>query len=370
MQPYDAVIIGGGHNGLVAACYLARAGKRVLVLERYHTVGGAAITEEIHPGFRVSVALYSCSLLRPEIVTDLRLAEYGFAVYAKRPSYFMPFPDGRHLVLFADDRERSKTQIARFSQRDADRYDAWEDFWDRVCDIIEPTLLIPPISLSELAARFERVGRADDFRRVMLLSAGALLDEFFESDSIKAAMLPQALIGTSAGPLTPGTPYIWLYHALGRAIGQRGIWGYVRGGMGAITQALAAAARDLGVTIQTSAAVAQILVEDGVARGVIMENGETYRGRTVVSNADPKRTFLTLCPAGSVPDELCERIARSYRSSGPVYKLNLALGELPRYTAAPPDMPPEVINRATIDIAPGLDYVERAWDDCKYGLPS
>ncbi len=163
---YDAIIIGGGDNGLVAACYLAKGGKKVLVLERYHTVGGAAITEEIHPGFRVSVASYSMSLMRPEIIEELQLAKYGFEVYQKVPSYFMPFPDGQHLLLYAGDRARSKEAIGRFSAKDAANYDAWEDFWDRCCDIIEPTLMVPPIGLGQLAQRFEDAGCADDFRRL------------------------------------------------------------------------------------------------------------------------------------------------------------------------------------------------------------
>lgn len=367
---YDAVIIGGGHNGLVAACYFAKAGKKVVVLERYHAVGGAAITEEIHPGFRVSVASYSCSLLRPEISADLRLPDYGFEVYRKSPSYFMPFPDGEHIFLYADSRERSKASIARFSERDARAYDAWEDFWDRACAIIEPTLMQPPISLGELARRFEDAGQADDFRRVMLLNTKDLLDEFFESPYVKATMAPQSLIGTAGGPMTPGTPYVWLYHAIGRAIGERGVWGYVRGGMGAITQALAAAARDLGVEIRTSAPVVEVLVDGGTARGVVLEDGTTVRGRAVLSNADPKRTFLRLCPENALPAEFRERIARNYRSSGPVYKLNLALHALPRYAAAPADIPPEIVSRATVDIAPSLDYLERAYDDYKRGEPS
>ncbi|NJO06398.1 MAG: NAD(P)/FAD-dependent oxidoreductase [Chloroflexaceae bacterium] len=249
---YDAIVIGAGHNGLVTACYLAKAGKQVLVLERYHEVGGAAITEEIHPGFRVSVASYSCSLLSTKVIEELRLSEYGFAVYPKSPSYFMPFPDGEYIFLNASSREETKQQIARFSERDAKAYDAWEDFWDRSCDIIEPTLHQPPPTMGELAQRFEEAGLADDFRRVMLLSTTDLLNEFFESEYVKAVMAPQSLIGTAGGPMTPGTPYVWLFHAIGRAIGKRGVWGYVRGGMGGITQALAKAGRDLGVTIRTS----------------------------------------------------------------------------------------------------------------------
>jgi phytoene dehydrogenase-like protein len=368
---YDALVIGGGHNGLVAACYLAKAGKRVIVLERHHTVGGAAITEEIHPGFRVSVASYSLSLLRPEIIGDLRLADYGLEVYPKSPSYFMPFPDGAHLFLYAGDRARSKAAIARFSARDAAAYDAWEDFWDRCCDIIEPTLMQPPISLAELAQRFDDAGGADDFRRLMLLSMRDLLDEFFETEPVKAAMAPQALISTMAGPATPGSPFIYLVHAIGRAIGgRRGVWGYARGGMGAITQALAAAALDLGVEIRTSAPVAEVLVADGVAAGAVLESGETIRARAVLSNADPKRTFLALTPAGALPADFRQRIARNYRIGGTVYKLNLAIAELPRYAAAPPDAPPELCSRATVDIAPSLAYLERAWDDFKAGRPS
>lgn len=368
---YDAIIIGGGHNGLVAACYLAKGGKKVLVLERYHTVGGAAITEEIHPGFRVSVASYSMSLMRPEIIEELQLPKYGFEVYQKVPSYFMPFPDGQHLLLYAGDRARSKEAIGRFSTKDAANYDAWEDFWDRCCDIIEPTLMQPPISLAELSQRFDDAGCADDFRRLMLLSMRDLLDEFFESEYVKATMAPQALISTMAGPATPGSPFVYLVHAIGRAIqGKRGIWGYVKGGMGTVTRTLAAAARDLGVEIRTEAQVGEILVTDGAATGVVLENGETLRARAVLSNADPKRTFLKLTPESALPAEFRQRIEKNYRIGGTVFKLNLALDELPRYKSAPADLPPEVCSRATVDIAPSLGYLERAWDDFKAGVPS
>jgi phytoene dehydrogenase-like protein len=366
-QSYDAIVIGGGHNGLVAACYLARAGKQVLVLERHHSVGGAAVTEEIHPGFFVSVASYSMSLMRPEIIEQLRLADYGFETYPKSPSYFMPFPDGQHLFLYADNREASKAQLAKFSHKDAANLDAFEAFWDRCCDIVEPTLMAPPISLAELAQRFDDAGCADDFRRLMLGSMQALMDEFFESPYVQAAMAPQSIISTMAGPSTPGTPYIFLVHAIGRAIqGRRGVWGYVKGGMGAVTKALAAAGRDLGVEIRTACEVAEILVEQGQTRGVVLTNGETIRARAVLSNAHPKTTFLALTPAGALPAEFRARL-QSYRTGGTVYKLNLALEELPRYLAAPPDVAPELCSRGTVDIAPTPAYVDRAWEDWKRG---
>jgi phytoene dehydrogenase-like protein len=229
----------------------------------------------------------------------------------------------------------------------------------------------PPISLGELGQRFEDAGCADDWRRLMLLSMRDLLDEFFESEYVKATMAPQALISTMAGPATPGSPYVYLVHAIGRAIqGRRGIWGYVRGGMGMVTQSLAAAARDLGVEIRTSSSVGEILVEDGMARGVVLEDGTTIRARTVLSNADPKRTFLGLTPSGALPEEFRRRIERNYRIGGTVFKLNLALRELPRYSAAPADLPPEVVSRGTVDIAPSLAYLERAYDEFKAGEPS
>jgi phytoene dehydrogenase-like protein len=308
------------------------------------------------------------SLMRPEIIEELRLADYGFAVYPKSPSYFMPYPDGQHLFLYAGERERSKAEIAKFSQKDAEAYDAWEDFWDRCCDIIEPTLMAPPIGLAELAQRFEDAGSADDWRRLMLLSMQDLMDEFFESQYVQAAMAPQSLISTMGGPATPGIPYVYLLHAIGRAIhGRRGVWGYVKGGMGTVTQSLAAAARDLGVEIRTSAPVAEVLVEQGVAKGVTLASGETVRARAVLSNAHPRTTFLALTPEGALPQAFRARIARSYRTGGTVYKLNLALSELPRYLAAPKELPVDVPSRGTVDIAPTPAYLEAAWDDFKRG---
>jgi phytoene dehydrogenase-like protein len=365
---YDAVIIGGGHNGLVAAFYLARAGKRVAVLERYHTVGGAAITEEIHPGFKLSIASYCCSLLRPEIIADMRLPDYGFSVYTTSPSAFHPFPDGRYIFTYSDDHERTRAEIAKFSARDAAGYDAWDAFWERVCDVLEPLLMAPPPTFAALADRFEQAGIANDFRRLMFSSTTDLLGEFFETDQVAAAIVGESIIGTAAGPATPGTPYVWLVHAIGRACGRRGEWGYVRGGMGAITQAMAGACRDQGVDIRTSTEVASVLVEQGQAKGLVLANGETIRARAVLSNADPKRTFLKLTPASALPPEFRVYFERTYRSAGPVFKLNLALHELPNYSAYPgmggPSYP------ATVDLCASIGALEQAWDDCKHGRPS
>jgi phytoene dehydrogenase-like protein len=367
-QSYDAIVIGGGHNGLVSAFYLAQAGKKVLVLERYHTVGGAAITEEIHPGFKLSIASYCCSLLRPEIIADMRLADYGFSLYTTSPSAFHPFPDGRYIFTYSDDHERTKAEIAKFSAKDAQGYGEWEAFWERVCDVLEPLLLAPPPSLSAVADLFEHQGMANDFRRLFYSTTTSLLGEFFETDEVAAAVVGESIIGTAAGPGTPGTPYIWLIHALGRACGQRGEWGYVRGGMGAITQAMAASDRDMGVEIRTNAEVATVLVEHGQATGVVLADGTTIRARAVLSNADPKRTFLRLTPASALPADFRTHIEHTYRSAGPVFKMNLALHELPDYTAYPgmggPSYP------ATVDLCPSVAMLERAWDDCKHGRVS
>ena len=380
MKRYDAVIVGGGHNGLITAAYLARAGRDVLVLERRPIVGGASVTEELFPGYRVSSAAYLVSLLQDRIVRHLDLPRYGYRVLPKDPAYFSPLRDGRHFFMWRD-LARTCTEIARFSPRDAERYPAYEAMLGRAARFVEPLLLetppnIPPrhpddwLGLARLGARAVRLPRRElaNLVRMLTASAAELLDEWFESEELKVALVTDGVIGANAGPMSPGTAYVLLHHQMGGVGGVRGLWGFVEGGMGALSEAIAAAARAAGAEIRTSAPVAHILVRNGAAYGVALENGEEIRARVVVSNADPKRTFLTLVGREALPPPFAADVAR-FKCDGTSFKLNLALGELPNYRAFPGTEPgPQ--HMGTAHIAPSVEYVERAWDDAKYGRPS
>ncbi len=376
---YDAIIIGAGHNGLVTACYLAKAGRKVLVLERRYLVGGACVTEESFPGFKVSTAAYVHSLFRPEIVRDLRLREYGFIVLERNPSSFTPFPDGRSLLL-GPDPELNRREIAKFSPLDAERYPRYEAMLEWIASVVEPLLTITPPNLLRPGwkdvVRFIKIGRMflrlgsrlGETLEVLTGAARPILDRWFESEQLKATLATDAIIGTMASPSTPGTAYVLLHHVMGETNGKRGIWGYVKGGMGALTQALAAAARDLSVTIRCEAEVAQILVKDGAVRGVALATGEEFQTPVVASNADAHRTFLRLLDPALLPPDFVEAVRRIDYSSASL-KINLALAELPNFAAVPGAQPgPQ--HRGTIHICPDLDYVERAYDDAKYGRPS
>ncbi len=376
---YHAIVVGAGHNGLVTACYLARAGLRVLVLERRQLVGGACVTEETFPGFKVSTAAYVNSLLRPKIVRDLRLHDYGFEVLARTPSSFTPLPDGRSLTL-GSDAAATRAEIARFSARDAARYPEYEAMLERVAAFVEPTLdMTPPDllrpglrglrSLLGLGRSFSRLGDGAA-EAVELLSgpARAILDRWFESTELKATLATDAIIGAMASPSTPGTGYVLFHHVMGETDGRRGVWGYVRGGMGGLTQALARAARDLGVEIRCEAPVTRVLVRDGRVVGVALESGEEHRAPIVASNADAHVTFLRLLAPEALPAAFRSAVERiSYESAS--LKINVALAALPSFTACPGTAPgPQ--HRGTIHICPDLDYIERAFDDAKYGRPS
>ena len=377
---YDAIVVGGGHNGLVTAAYLGRAGWRVLVLERREIVGGACVTEALWPGYRVSTAAYLVSLMQERVVRDLALRHFGYEVVPKDPAYFAPYRDGRHLFLYSDQR-RTRAEIARYSRRDADRYPAYERFVDDVARFVEPMLLeappnLPPRDPADLAA-LSRLGwrilrtrpaQLGQVARMFTASARDVLDDWFESDELKLALATDGVIGTNGGPDSPGTAYVLLHHVLGGVGGARGLWGFVRGGMGALTQALARSARAAGVEIHTAAEVARIAVRDGRAIGVVMADGRDYAARVVVSNADPRRTFLGLVGAEHVPPEFRTQI-EGYRCAGSSFKINLALGELPSYTALPgTELGPQ--HRGTTHLCASLDSLERAWDDAKYGEPS
>jgi phytoene dehydrogenase-like protein len=375
---YDAIIIGAGHNGLVTAAYLGRAGKRVLVLERRPLVGGACVTEETFPGFKVSTAAYVNSLFRKEIIRDLRLADHGFALLERNPSSFTPFPDGRHLLL-GPDGAMNRREIAKFSVRDAENYPKYEAMLERVANVIEPTLLMRPPDLLRPGLRdlwnLLRLGRA--FRKmgpgmgeaieVLTGPARTILDRWFESDEVKATLATDAVIGAMAAPSMPGTAYVLFHHVMGETNGKRGVWAYVKGGMGGLTQALAAAARGHGAVVRTGAEVAHIDVRGGAVTGVTLAGGEEFHAKVVASNADANVTFNKLIDSRLLPPAFAEAVGRIDYSSASL-KINVALSELPDFSALPGGPGPQ--HRGTIHVCPDIDYLERAYDDAKYGQPS
>jgi phytoene dehydrogenase-like protein len=379
MRDWDDVVIGGGHNGLVAAAYLARAGHQVLVLEARDRVGGAAVTEETWPGFRVSTAAYVVSLFRPEIVRDLELGRHGYELLPRNPSSFTPFPDGRSLLL-GPDPGLNRREVAKLSARDAERLPRYEAMLERIARAVEPMLLeTPPDPFSRRPRDLWRLGRAgwrflrlgaDGPRALEILigSARAVLDRWFESDAFKATLATDAIIGAMASPATPGTAYVLFHHVMGECGGARGVWGYVRGGMGSLPEAIGAAARGFGAEIRTGARVERVLVRDGRAQGVVLEGGEEIRARRVLSNADATVTLLGLVGERHLPPEVAEAV-RAIDYSSASLKINLALSALPDFTAMPGSAPgPQ--HRGTIHVCPSLDYMERAFDDARAGRPS
>ena len=379
MAKYDAIIIGAGHNGLVTAAYLARAGRQVLVLERRDMVGGCAVTEELWPGYRVSTGAYLVSLLQDRIVRELELERFGYRVDAKDPAFFSAFPDGRHFFMWQD-RARTLAEIAKFSRHDAEVYAAYEDQLERIARVIEDLLLItppafPPRGLLDFLDYLKLAGRMRSLRskdlvalvKIFTQSAAELLDEWFESDEVKVTLATDGVIGANGGPRSPGTAYILLHHSMGGVAGHRGLWGFVRGGMGSVAEAIAASARAKGAAVRTHAAVDRVLVRNGRAFAVVLANGEEIEATIIASNLDPKATFLRLIEESALEPDFVSTVRR-FRSEGTSAKINLALTGLPEFTAFPATPGPH--HRATMHICPSIEYVEHAWDDAKYGRPS
>jgi phytoene dehydrogenase-like protein len=384
LQKPDAIIIGAGHNGLVCAAYLARAGRRVLVLERRELVGGCAVTEEVWPGYHVSTASYLTSLLQERVIRDLELARFGYRVDAKDPAFFSPFPDGRHLFMWQD-QARTLEEIAKFSRRDAAVFPAYEDHLERLSQVVEGLLLttppeFPPQGLGDfvdylkLAAKMRGLSSKEIVGLVKIFTQSAVefLDQWFESDEFKVTLATDAVIGANGGPRSSGTAYILLHHVMGSVAGHRGLWGFVRGGMGGVSNAIAASAKSRGVEIRTNAGVDHIKIANGRARGVVLEGGEEIDANMVISNLTPQLTFLHLIDSSALPEDFLDAI-RKYRSEGTSCKINLALNGLPNFLALPGDPASQnggPQHRATMHLCPSVEYIERAWDDAKYGHPS
>ena len=365
---YDAVIIGGGHNGLVAACYLARAGYSVCVLERYHTVGGAAITEEFPdaPGFFASTGSYVLSLAPQKVLNDLDLWEHGLELIERTPRFFMPFPDGQYLVYW-NEHERLIEEIARFSKKDAANYQAYDDFVERACQVMDQFILGPAPSFAQVAAAFDQPGDAHIFQKLILGSSADLAEYFFESPYIQAGVAASGLIGTFRGPRDPGTGYVKLYHSMGMSTGSRGRWAYVRGAMGAVTQALRRVAELSGVTIRTGAEVTDVIIRDGRATGVALAGGEEVSARCVLSNVDPQRTYLGMVAESELPDTFVRDI-RAIQITSPVLKINMAVDRLPQFSVLEGDDRQHHWGQTGgLFIGPTIDAMQLACDQAKQG---
>jgi phytoene dehydrogenase-like protein len=376
---YDLVVIGGGHNGLVTAAYLARAGVKVLVLERREVLGGACVTEELWPGFKVSTAAYVNSLLRPEIIRDLDLKRHGFKMLPRNPSSFTPFPDGRSLML-GPNKAMTHKEISKFSAKDAAALPKYEQMLERVAAFIEPTLTQTPpnpwsfrpgnlMQLAKLGLGFAKLG-TDGQKAIEILTGAAtpILNRWFESEQLKVTLATDAIIGAMASPSMPGTAYVLFHHVMGECDGIRGVWGYVRGGMGGISNAIASAAREAGAEIRTSAEVTRILVNAGQAAGVVLKDGTEIKARRVASGTDANVTFLKLLQESDLPPEFVQAV-RNIDYSSASLKINISLSELPDFKALP-GTEPGLQHRGTIHISPTMEYIERAYDNAKYGCPS
>src|SRR3954463_16542953 len=371
---YDVIVIGGGHNGLVNAAYLQRAGKKVLVLERRHVLGGAACTEEIVPGFKFSVCSYVVSLLRPEIIRDLDLPRHGLEILPLDGT-FTPMPSGDYLWR-VNDHGKTHREIARHSRLDAEDYDEFGKSMQPMCHFVKPIMnMVPPdptgfnpkdlSKLLFLARRFQKLSSEDRYNLVQLMtmSAADFLDQWFETDVLKATMSASGIIGTFLGVRSPGTAYVLLHHYMGEIDGAFRAWGFARGGTGGISNSIGEAAVEAGVEIRKQTGVAKIIVKNGRAVGVALANGDEIYGRVICSSVDPRHTFIEFIDNANLPTDFLDEVKR-YKFRGSSGKVNLALDALPDFKCMPG---PGAHLRGAISISPSVEYMERAYDDAKYG---
>lgn len=394
MKKYDCVVIGAGHNGLICAAYLAKAGKSVCVLERRSIIGGCTATEQLWPGYKVSTASYVVSLLLPDIIRDLKLKENGLSILPRNPSSFTPMKDGRSLLLGPDTAANQK-EISKFSSKDAEAFPKYEQFLTRVAEKIEPMLSRIAPDILPVAKSMRKIGfgkklgdmrsgwnmfktlgsLAEDMPETIELMTGAakpILERWFESEVLKATLATDAIIGAFLAPSTPGSAYVLLHHVMGSAGGARGVWGYVQGGMGQLSESIATTCRQLGVDIMTESPVQKICVANGKATGVVLDNGETIDAQVVASSADANWTWQKLMDGSELPEQFRQAVARiDYNSAS--LKINLALNEPPIFTCKPDGTNGNSVgpqHHGTMHIGETVDGIERGYDEAKYGKPS
>jgi phytoene dehydrogenase-like protein len=374
---YDAIVVGAGHNGLICAAYLSKAGRKVLVLERRDIIGGATVTEEVWPGYHVSTASYVMSMMQKKVIQDLELPKYGWELLPM-DCLFVPYEDGRYLAMWGDVK-KTQAEVAKYSKKDAEMYPVFEDFLADAAKFVREMLFLTPpnITSHKLRDLKSMLQHANKIRKLggkifriadlMTMSVAEFLDMYFESDQIKAVKAYYGSIGTFLAPRSPGTAYVLLHHLMGD-LGGAGGWGYMRGGMGSVPKSIAGCAKAHGCEIRTDAEVAQILTENGRATGVALQSGEEIFSKIVVTAADPKTSFLKLVDRKALPSDFVDEI-RNFRTFSTAFKINLAVDTLPQYTAFDAEKL-GIDYPSYVHIGPTMEYLEKAYDDAKYGRPS